>query len=295
MRVSGGLRKVVEAQKSTDLLFTPRFELYVARNRDLILTDEEAEWVKAQTTAVPRDRTQSFSASARGRCEREQLLQFHGVEGKARALDAKTSLIFIDGTWRHLRLQLLAHKAGIIEDLWDDTEVAFRVPTLRLKGSADGVGRVESGEDRFGIEFKGCNTYTWRKVTEEEADAKREHILQVASYDNAWEQTYPDVDPLVAWSIVYEHKDTQEYKEHVYTREELEPWKDKAHEELSRLNNHVHNQTLPPVLPNLRTGTAPCSWCDFKDVCPDIEALDLIPPPAKTNGSKKTLRLRRPT
>lgn len=253
---------VLNAQPQQGLLITPRLDSYLLSHTDgFAFPPKIAEVGKALLSDTPRNRVASFSASARGRCIREQVYQYIGAPGVS-TFDQQTINIFRDGHVRHLRWQLTLLHAGILSNI----EVKVNRPEIPLLGSLDGVGSIplnhplyDASKRRveFGWELKGVNNYTWRTAVQYGKGPLEQHLLQVHSY--MW------ATGLEVFSIVYEHKETNDWREWVITRD------DKIMQlvrmELTALQNAASKKKLPPQLHACEKQEGPFARCPYKDVC----------------------------
>ncbi len=254
--MSKSLMKTIKAAKlGSQYIITPRLNLFLMQNPNLVVDDWVAELIQKEITKQPRDRRASFSSSSAGVCPRRQVYQYLGID-PGTVNDPKTQNIFYDGTWRHLRWQAVLLQAGIIESI----EYPLRWDEKRSRGTMDGVGTVpsdhknESWRDlEFGFELKGTNSYVFRKALETN-QPKEEHLDQVHRYFL--------VGGFDLFVIVYENKDNQEWLEWVI---EPDPKRLAAQEkELNELNGFVDQQQIPPMLPGCKTQTGKeWEWCPY--------------------------------
>jgi len=223
-------------------------EDYLAEHRGLTVADGDAELLARLVTTPPRDRSGSFSGSARGSCERAQVFQYLNAPQRDGKVNTTLQSVFLDGTWRHLRWQMLLLAAGRHYDVPVEVEVPFRDDDLRLRGSVDGI------VDGRGFELKGT-----RMMHAALKAPFASHVLQVHSY-----MVLADLD---IFSVVYEDKATQETVEHVVVRDPKT--EKKVRDELARLNEAVDQQVLPPILPGCQADTKSQAWwdCAYRDIC----------------------------
>jgi hypothetical protein len=90
---------------------------------------------------------------------------------------------------------------------------------------------------RFGFELKTTNRFTFGAITDAQ-EPKEEHLLQI--------QGYMMMTGIDRFSLVYEDRDTMDYYEFL-----IEPDREvqtTITTELTTLNKHVDNKTLPKVL-----------------------------------------------
>lgn len=254
------LKKLLMSHTSgtnSELLVTPRYEQYLASHPNILVDEETADFVKQELTTPQRNRSNTFSASSRGRCPREQVFQFTSLRPVSKA-DSDLYAIFHQGSFMHLKWQVLLMDAGIL----DGVEVPCTIEDLNLTGTVDGTGLVpddhllyEEGHTRFGWELKSINARGFSWVIDKGPNFA--HLLQTHAYLMA---TGWDV-----WSIVYENKDNQTWKEFiVHYDPEIGA---KVEEELESLNEHVTNRTLPPILEDCLKKKGPYKRCPYAHVC----------------------------
>lgn len=254
------LKKTLESAQqaqSGDLLVTPRLDTWLARNPNMDPSTETVEIVLRGELATPqRDRRMTFSASSRGACRRAQVFEFTDLPSVARSnpdLHAK----FHDGTFRHMRWQLWLIESGIL----DEVEVSAQEDQLWLTGTIDGIGLTPDhliGDygPRFGWELKGCNSRSFRFVLDQ--GPNESHLLQIHAYF----LLRPDLE---TWSLVYESKDTNEWKEFVVRRDQA--YLDQVRREIQDLQSYVLSQDLPPILPDCKRKQGPYKTCPFAHAC----------------------------
>lgn len=256
--VASGLRlgEVMKSVREGDLIITPVFNKWLVANYDTPIPPDIAEWVRKQLTTKPRDRSGSFSASAAGRCYREQELQFLGMPTSG-AIDPRLAWIFDDGKWRHLHWQARLLQAGIL----DVAERPLFWRNKRSRGTIDGLGSVPDDHKRtrirgleFGFELKGVNPFYYKKAVKGDAGVKEEHKMQVSRYF-----LMGGFDLFVT---LYEDKGSQNWHEWV-DFPDMEYINDQR-EELEELNDAIENEQLHDMLPQcaLQTGD---TWnsCDY--------------------------------
>lgn len=228
------------------LVVTPRHEEWVRQNQEITLTDEAiaftAEQLRAQSK--PRDRRGSFSASSLGSCLRAQQFTFHGVIQPK--IDSKSSGIFQNGTYVHLRWQGEGLSAGWLTD----AEVPVPPNPYRLSGTMDGT----IGDDGV-LEVKSANDRSFSSMLA--FGPTNKYKLQGAAYLLASDRQYV--------SFLIENKNTQEYTEKVLHRTEL-PLAEAA-ERAETLWHAEEHQVLLGVLDGVYERKGECAWCPFKEEC----------------------------
>lgn len=254
------LSKLIASIKA-DLPVTPRHEKWLHENPNAEYSVEATRFLSTEIGKKQRDRSAAFSASGAMTCPRRRLFSYLGVPEGTR-FTSRTIQIFHNGTFMHLRWQMAGISAGWLAQ----PEVFATNNDLRVKGSLDGI--LDTGE---GLELKSINSNGFNWVMTAEAP-KLQHQGQVGTYF----VMLPEID---AFSVIYENKDTQDYKEFVIKREKGPV--SAARIELEVLNEHVENETFPEVkdLCWAKQGSEYLQ-CPFRDICPTIsswtQAKDLV-------------------
>jgi hypothetical protein len=162
--------------------------------------------------------------------------------------DSKTPNILHNGQFTHLRWQMAGLTAGWLER----AEVSVRLPRFNFQGTMDGVQ-----SNGWGFEFKTINGFGYKQVMD--YGAKSEHISQVHSYMLA--------TGISDFSIVYESKDTNEWKETVVHRDEKIITE--MQETLERLNAYPQRRQLPDILNECKNEEGPrFRACKYRHICP---------------------------
>ena len=211
-----------------------------------------AERVFRQEVGGSRNRNTKFRGSSVEKCERAQMFRAIGME-ETPFDDSKTSNIFATGNSLHLKWQM----AGLTEGWLEDAEVAVELPELELGGTLDGILY-----DGSGFEFKTVNNRGYA-MAESTGKPQKGHISQV--------QTYMMMTDIEKFSIVYENKDNQEWREFVIPRDE---------EEITDIRGRIFNlyhdfkeKRLPKVK---RTCLDEDGWeyrnCPYRDRCLGIKS-----------------------
>lgn len=258
------LGKLIAAIK-TDLPVTPRHEAWLASNATPTYSAGAKSFLAAEIGKEQRDRTRSFSASSAGSCHRRRVLAWLGVP-ESRGPSSRLVSIFHNGTYMHLRWQLAGLSAGWLAA----PEVFAGNAHLNLKGTLDGV--LDTGE---GLELKSINSYGFSYLMSA-GKPKAAHVYQITAYFLMTE--------IERFSVIYENKDTQDYREFVVTRKDAPVAQ--AIEEFERLNYAVDFEELPEVKDACWAGEGTeYLQCPFRDNCPTIRSwshaqeLALIPHP----------------
>lgn len=257
------LSKRLKRYADSDLLVSPRLEDWLSHNPNMEFSPEVIEKaLRAELGTPQRDRTMTFSASARGACSRAQVFYFTPVQAIPR-MNPDLHAKFHDGTFRHLRWQMWLLQSGIL----DDIEVSASDPANWLTGTIDGVGTVPEGlamthrlgdhrDQPFGWELKGCGTRQFRFIIDE--GPRYEHLLQIHAYF----LLRPDIR---LWSLIYEDKDSQEWKEFVVARNAS--ILDEVNREIKQLRAYVEQSCLPPILDECAKKQGRYRTCEFAHDC----------------------------
>jgi hypothetical protein len=214
---------------SVDLPITSRHDRWLGLHADDPLPRWIADWVAGQLVSPKRNRNATFSASATGRCERQQVLRFIG-HPESESYDPALNHRFQVGDWGHLRWQAQGLAAGWLSK----AEVPVRLEEYGLTGTLDGVTDKDEG-----FEFKTIRQPGFNMVMKD-GEPKFDHVLQVTAYMIA--------TGIRRFSLVYESTFSGEWKEFVVV---YSP--DLAAlviETLERMAASVHDKQLPPVLPD---------------------------------------------
>lgn len=251
------LKKLLKSTANAGgLLVTPRYEQYLATHPNILVDETVADFIKDELTTPQRNRRLTFSASARGACPREQVFQFTSIKPVPK-LNTDLYAIFHQGTFMHLKWQALLLDAGIL----DEPEITCRVDEYNMTGTVDGMGTIPSaqqtvfGADIFGWELKSINSRGFQWVLDK--GPNQHHMLQIHAYMLATGWT--------VWSLIYENKDTQQWKEFTVHRDE--EIVDQVRSELRYLNEHVENKELPPILDECKKKQGAYKKCAFAHAC----------------------------
>lgn len=246
-------RKLRAAMMGQQQIITPRLNMFLMKNPNLVLRDDVAERIMELLLAKPRVRSGSFSSSSAGVCLRRQVYDYLGIGGTP-VNAPQLQQIFYDGTWRHLRWQAVLLQAGLLTDI----EFPLTWPHKRSVGTMDGLGQVPDDHPNemwrgmeFGFELKGINTYGFR--TAQASGVKEEHLDQIHRYFLSG-----GFDLFV---VIYEDKNTQEWLEWVIEPDPVRM--DAQRRELESLNAYVDKKLIPVMLDGCRNQTGR-DW----DYCP---------------------------
>jgi hypothetical protein len=217
--------------------------------------------VTGQLAKPQRIRTGTFSASATGRCERQQILRHVGhpeQEGYDPILAHRLEV----GRWGHLRWQAQGLAAGWLKE----AEVPVKLAELGLTGTLDGL----LDDDDFGWEFKTIRHPGFNTVLSN-GEPKFEHILQVTAYMLATGKRH--------WSVIYESTFSGEWKEFVV---DFNPdLVGLVEETLARMAAGIENRELPPVLDECLERMGQYRDCPFRKDCLDWNQEGRTWPPSR--------------
>lgn len=232
---------------ATDLPITPRHDQWLGLHADDPYPDWVAAWVAAQLTKPQRDRSASFSASATGRCERQQVLQFLDHPQMV-SFDPQWHHRLEVGNWGHLRWQAQGLTAGWLKM----AEVAVSLPQYGLTGTLDGITDTGTGFEFKTIRHPGFNAVL------KEGEPKFGHMLQVTAYMMA--------TTIQRFSIVYESTYSGEWKEFVVDYDPA--MGEVVTETLVAMQQRVADKRLPEPLQDClhRTGSAYAD-CAYRKDC----------------------------
>jgi hypothetical protein len=186
----------------SDLVVSARHERWLETNSNPVYSEEALDFGREQLAlqAKPRDRRGTISASSLGSCRRRQQFTFIGMPELPPS--PKTAQIFQNGTFMHIRWQM----AGLTEGWLEDAEVPVGNNDYGLSGTQDGIAYDDSV-----VELKSTNSNGFNRVMT--FGPLGGHPFQVGTY-----VLTTGADKGV---LLYENKDTQDWKEFVLTRDDL--------------------------------------------------------------------------
>lgn len=227
-----------------------RMDKWLSDNPNPVYSPEAIEFsrqVFTKEVGGDRARKQPFRSSAMGMCQRRRIFAAAGVP-EAKTVDAKLGNIFGTGNFLHLKWQM----AGLTEGWLAQAEIPMDLPAMRFGGTLD--GKLFDGS---GFEFKTIHSMGFGNVMTH--GPKPIHITQVHSY------MYIDKS-IEAFSIVYEDKNTGEWREFRVDRDQK--LIDQVDRELGALIEFYENRKLPKILPDCQTQEGSTYRnCPFKDMC----------------------------
>ena len=236
-------------KRSENKILSPRVLNWLHDNSSFTVPPEhESELIRITTDSSNSVRHGRFGASSRGDCYRQQVFKFLGVDGIGHS-DPVLSNIFLDGTWRHVRWQMM----GLANGWFTDVEVRRSLPELRLVVSADALNTDEG----WGFELKGTSQLS--SIIRNGVPEK--HLLQIHTMMMVF-----DID---TWVYMAEDKSRQEIHEVVIYRDDQ--LAQSVKDEISELNSSIESRELPEVLPACKGSDGRLfRGCPFRDVCIDF-------------------------
>ena len=210
-----------------------------------------AQKVLAGEMGSSRYRDPLFRASGVGSCLRRQtfsrVASAAGLE-RREPQDGKLANIFLTGNFLHLKWQVAGLSAGYMAQI----EVPVDRPELGYGGTMD--ARLI---DDSGFEYKSINSRGYSMVIDRRQPTNQ-HMLQVHAY-----MILADIN---TFSVVYEDKNTQEWKEFRVERDiQVE---DMVRHEMRVLTNAYLQKKLPDVLPECQKKIGnEYRNCPFRDSC----------------------------
>lgn len=231
------------------LLVTDRHEDWLKSHANLSYTPDALAFAARELSTGDRDRRFGFSASSLGSCPRAQQLTFLGVERNT--LRPRQHQVAHNGNFMHLRWQMAGISAGWLAE----PEVPIPENKFGLSGTMDGV--LDTGQ---GLELKSCNAHAFSGVNS--FGPKTEHLFQV--------HTYMLATNINVFSLIYENKDTQFWKEFVVERNE--GLIAKVKELALMLNARTNAHELFPILDKCEVEEGwQYEWCDKRVACKAME------------------------
>lgn len=207
-------------------------------------------------------RTERFSASGLGQCPRRQLLSFAGAPKVEPSVESVN--IMRSGTAAHFWIML----EGLTMGWLLEAEVFYFDPDWRLGGTLDGL--LSDGSI---WEYKSVASTVFSRVTREsglsfaESDKegpKHDHVLQCDSYGLLTGAAHK--------SLFYEDRNYGAF--HEYRLGENPETREQLLKLLDRLNTHVDDNTLPPMLEDCERGVGYVfNDCPYKLSCPGRKSL----------------------
>src|SRR3990167_2814541 len=249
-------------QNTNNLIITPQMEAFLKKTQgNFELNENEIQILTDILCSPQRDRSKSFSASQSGTCLRAQVFQFLNTR-PVRMVDTQLMQIFADGKWRHLIWQMFGLHAGFLKEI----EVPISIPELNFRGSVDGIGLDENGEE-FVFELKGTSAF---KNTQRFMPYKK-HKKQGMAYLLGFSKMGRHISKVV---YIYEDKSNQEYKEIIMERDE--DLIQEIQNDIQLMNDHLQTKTLPNILVPCIKKTGPYKDCNYRNQCLKCHSLEDI-------------------
>lgn len=248
--MAASLETIIKRIKaSADLIVTPRLDRWLLDHPEgIVVRSVEEKLLLSRLVGDDSNaqRTARFGASNRGTCLRQQVFRFLGMPALFVA-DSALQNLFNDGTWRHIRHQMM----GMMGGWFTDVEVKAELPQYNLKTSLDG----ENTEEGWGFELKGTSNFG-RIVG---YDIPHGHLLQMTTTMMA-----RGYDRMV---YLAEDKRSQAWKEIIIQRDPH--LVSEVKEELNRATDAIEDQRLPEVLDACRIKKGDeYKACPFRRFCP---------------------------
>lgn len=232
-------------QQKPELVVSRRHDAWMKANGNPEYSPEAIEFAREALNTATRERRGTVSGSSINSCRRRQIFTFLGWYQLPPT--GKTAAIFQNGTMMHIRWQM----AGLTEGWLRQAEVPVPHNFLHLSGTMDGLA-----DDGTIVELKSINSNGFRQVNT--FGPKQDHVMQVATYG-----TVALIDKAV---LIYECKDTQEYRELVVDitdalREEVVAVSERVWE-------YIDNQELPEPLSECEEKKGyRYNGCPYRDRC----------------------------
>jgi len=259
------LKQVISTIKGTAVL-TPILAQFLdaeatAQNKDSLLRKKLAQRDSILTIRAMRHRYAEFihgekpaegyfHPSALGQCLRKLWFEhYKAPRDRGQRDDALRSyLTFEFGTYLHIIIQNLCHRAGILHK----REFRLINDEHKIIGTCDGILKISGA--LYLLEIKSINSNQWVKVQQA---PKHEHKQQMLAYMRALDLRFG--------TIIYVNKDRSTIKEHVL---EFDPvyYEPHVRQRISGYRKHVAKKTVPAREGN-SPRTFPCSFCPFTSIC----------------------------
>lgn len=255
MEAEVSLNKVITsriARRESKLIITPKLEAWLEdEGAGLGVTEQEDLDLASKLLMASKEnnkRSGRFGASSRGMCHRRQIYAFLGLPG-GQNINAQLQNIFNDGTFRHIRWQLMLMKAGILTDV----EVPFKVPEWRVSVSLDG----ENDTVPWMFELKGWGGMKNVNTLKNPEDIPHDHLLQMHTCMFA-----------VGWDMgiyIAESKSFNTWAEVVVPRDE--GIMTDVITELEQLNTAVEDERIPRIKDECKAKKGAYQSCPYAARC----------------------------
>lgn len=236
----------------SELVVSKRHEAWLQENANPKYSEQAQEFGRwaFDMQGYPRDRKGTISASSLGSCRRRQQFTFLGMPELPPT--PKLAQIFQNGTFMHIRWQM----AGLTEGWMKEAEVPVGDNEYRLSGTQDGIAYDDSV-----VELKSANSHSFNRVMS--FGPLGGHPFQVG--------TYVLTTGAEKGVLIYENKDTQEWKEFVLYRDDLPLVEiEEANEIL--WNNIDHKQLYEPLDDCVAGEGYMYHGCPFRKECLKIKS-----------------------
>jgi hypothetical protein len=249
------MMKLSTLAKATDggHIITMRHSKWLENNSNATYSPEAIQFAhEALTSEVGGNRARrlAFRGSDTGSCGRKRLFKYAKIKYDERVTE-KQANIFHTGNFLHMKWQM----AGLTEGWLAQAEVPMEIEHLMIQGTADGILY-----DGSGFEFKTINPRGYAGVMS--YGPKSDHIYQM--------HAYMLMGGLDMYSIVYENKADQEWREFRVPRDETII--KNITDDLEELISSIETKTLLPMLPDCKQEKGmQFNYCPFKDVCHTYE------------------------
>lgn len=234
--------------RAADLPITVRHERWLAQDEKPFSKEalDFSRLALAKEAGGGRRRKAMFRASGSGSCKRRQMFSVLS-QPRRYELEPRLANIFLTGDFTHLKWQM----AGLTVGWLKQAEVAVDRPEMNFGGTLDGILDDDSGFECKSINTRGFSMVTKYGVTET-------HRRQVHSY-----MKLTGID---SFSVVYEDKNTQEWREYRVQRDPQ--LAGEVERELEDLNEFLARKTLPGVLLSCQAQEgSEYRNCPFRDTC----------------------------
>ena len=247
------LRELIRASQD-DLPITVRHERWLKTSHNPKYSDKAIEFARsvlAKEVGGGRSRITKFRGSGTGHCNRRRIFSALGMPEKD-TIDSQLASIFHTGNFLHLKWQM----AGLTEGWLVQAEIPVGLEELEIAGTMDGLIY-----DNSMFEFKSINANGFRNVMS--SGPKSEHVAQVHVY-----MLMANLDKA---SILYENKDSQDWREFVINRDDA--LMDKIITDLDYLNECLDVEELPPILDSCAEQVGSVyRHCPYSNVCLGISS-----------------------
>lgn len=232
-------------QQAPKLIISPALDKWLIETQGDLELDDELLAIMSEAMRGARPHVEpGMSPSALGGCIRAQVMKYAGAK-REKEYDSVTLNLLNDGKYRHLRWQAMLLKAGLLD------EIETFVTNGTLRGFIDGIKHNE-----YIFELKGISS-----LARVRTGPLSKHKRQIYAY-----MILTGINTCV---LIYEDKQTQEWKEFVITIDDISD-KDKIsiEEEMSDFEAFTDTQTLPERLKKCEEKDGfDYKYCSYKGIC----------------------------